>query len=412
MLNVLRDRNFALLWSSRLVSTLGDWLLLIALPLYVLHLTDSALSTGLTLLSVTLPQVLFSPLAGALADRLDRRRVLIACDLLRAALLPGLLLVHSETSLWLLYTVTFGVSLTGQLFEPTAQALMPQLLGPQALVPAGALNASAQNATRLIGPALGGLVYSSSGLPMVVMADVISFVLSALLIVGVRLPAVGSTELTKQHLPRHQAGADWRLGWRRIQRNPTLRVLLLVDLLSSVKEGTYNVLGVVFVIEVLHAGATGRGLIGSAQALGGLIGGGLVGYAGHRWPPRWTIGLGLLGNGACLLTLFLLQSYPAALLLSALCGLPVAAAGIRTMTTLQSSAPPQMLGRVFGVFGAAGGLALLTSQGAASLLGERVGIVRLLSVGASFELLAGLVALAWLPLRRKANAAAVMLNPD
>ena len=384
---MLRDRNYALLWLSSLISTLGDWLLLVALPLSVLALSRSALATGLTLLSATLPLVLFAPLAGVLADRLDRRRLMIVCDLTRAALLPGLLLVHDARQLWIVYAVTFLMALARQLFDPASRALLPQLLDEARLVRAGALLSVAGDAVRLVGPALGGLLYAASGLQLVIWLDVLSFLASALLIAGVRGSPVRAA------VPTRQGGGDWRLGWRRVWRSPTLRVLLLADVLSGVKEGSYNVLGVVFVVEVLHAGATGRGLIGSAQALGGLLGGLLVGHFGARWKARWPVGLGLIGNGACLLALFLLQSYPAALALSALCGLPVMAAGVMMTATVQRSAPPRLLGRVFGVFGAVGGFSLLLSQGAASALGDHVSVVRLLSVGAGFELLAGVLVL-------------------
>ncbi len=392
MFAVLRHRPYARLWLSTLISTLGDWLLLVALPLAVLALSGSALATGLTLLSATLPQVLLAPLAGGLADRLDRRHLMITCDLLRAALLLTLLLVHDARHLWVIYAVTALVSVARQVFDPAARALLPELLNGTLLVRAGALMSFAGDAVRLIGPALGGLLYALSGLRLVVWLDALSFVVSALLIAGVRTPP--------SHARPYEA-TDWRVVWRRVRRDPTLRVLLVADALSSIKEGAYNVLGVVFVVEVLHAGATGRGLIGSAQALGGLLGGLLVGHHGARWGARWPIGLGLIGNGACLLALFLLQSYPAALALSALCGLPVMAAGIMLTATVQRSAPTRVLGRIFGVFGAVGGLLLLLSQGAAALLGDHVSVVLLLSVSAGFEVLAGVLVLVALRTRRR-----------
>lgn len=387
MWNVLGDRHYVRLWLSSLIPTLGDWLLLVALPMAVLSLSGSAFATGLTLLSATLPQVLLAPLAGALADRVNRRLLMVTCDLIRAALLPGLLLVHGPHQLWIVYAVSFLTSLARQLFDPASRALLPQLLDGTRLVRAGALLSVGQDAVRLVGPALGGILYATSGLGLVVWLDVLSFLISASLIASVRAPDALPVR------PTRQPGGDWRLGWRRVRRSPTLRVLLLADALSSVKEGTYNVLGVVFVVEVLHAGATGRGLISSAQALGGILGGLLVGHFGARWKARWPVGLGLLGNGGCLLALFLLQSYPAALGLAALCGLPVMAAGVMLTATVQKNVPSGLLGRVFGVFGTVGGLLLLLSQGMASALGDRMSVVTLLCIGAGFEVLAGVIVL-------------------
>ncbi|GGR41243.1 MFS transporter [Deinococcus ruber] len=395
MFAVLQNRAYALLWLSSLISTLGDWLLLVALPLAVLAFSGSALATGLTLLSATFPMVLFSPLAGVLVDRLDRRRLMVICDLSRAALLPGLLLVHDTQHLWIVYTVTFLMAMARQLFDPAARAVLPLLVQQTLLVRAGVLLSIAADAVRLIGPALGGLLYAASGVQLVVWLDVLSFLFSALLIAGMRMPPCDAARpvLREAEDWRLSWRQGWKLGWRRVKRSPTLRVLLLADALSSVKQGSYNVLNVVFVVEVLHAGAIGRGLISSAQALGGLLGGLLVGYLAARWRTRWPIGLGLIGNGACMLVLFALQSYPVTLALSALCGLPVMVAGVMLTVTIQKTAPASVLGRVFGIFGGVGGLALLLSEGAASVLGDHVSVVLLLSVGAGFELLAGVVVL-------------------
>src|SRR5215208_3957574 len=107
MLATLRQRNFALLWLSGLISFAGDWALIIALPVFVYDMTGSALATGAMFIAQTLPRLLFSPLAGVFVDRWDRRRTLVAANLAQAAVLPILLLVRSPDWLWLLYLVAF-----------------------------------------------------------------------------------------------------------------------------------------------------------------------------------------------------------------------------------------------------------------------------------------------------------------
>src|SRR3954467_3680158 len=103
MLQALRVRDFRLLWSGRLVSLLGTWLLTVAVPAYVLELTGSLLATGLTLAAEYLPLLLLGPLAGVLSDRWDRRRLMIATDLLRAVAVGPMLLVHSRDTVWIIY---------------------------------------------------------------------------------------------------------------------------------------------------------------------------------------------------------------------------------------------------------------------------------------------------------------------
>src|SRR5437762_8156300 len=107
MIAILRQRNFALLWLGGLVSFAGDWMLFIALPVYVYDLTGSALATGGMFIAQTLPRLLMGSVAGVFVDRWDRRRTMIAADLSRAAILLLLLLVRSADQIWLIYLVAF-----------------------------------------------------------------------------------------------------------------------------------------------------------------------------------------------------------------------------------------------------------------------------------------------------------------
>src|ERR687883_648003 len=105
MLAILRQRNFGLLWSAGLISLAGDWMLRIALPIYVYQLTGSTLSTGTMLMAAILPDVLFGSIAGVFVDRWDRKRTMVISNLLLAAGLLPLLLVRSADQLWLIYIV-------------------------------------------------------------------------------------------------------------------------------------------------------------------------------------------------------------------------------------------------------------------------------------------------------------------
>ncbi|HEX5691379.1 MAG TPA: MFS transporter, partial [Roseiflexaceae bacterium] len=113
MFATLRQRNFLLLWLGGLISFAGDWVLIIALPVFVYDMTGSALATGAMFMAQTLPRLLFSSLAGVFVDRWDRKRTLVITNLVQAAVLPLLLLVHSPSQLWLLYLVAFGQTALG-----------------------------------------------------------------------------------------------------------------------------------------------------------------------------------------------------------------------------------------------------------------------------------------------------------
>ena len=188
MLTVLRQRNFAVLWTGGLISMLGDWLLFVALPFYIYDLTGSALATGGMFVAESLPILLLGSLGGVFADRWDRRRTMIAADLLRAGLLLLLLAVRSPEWLWAIYLVVFVQSSIGQFFNPAKNALIPHLVEERQLMQANALNTLGVELTRLIGAPLGGVLTALLGLGSVVVLDSASFLLSAPLIALVAVP--------------------------------------------------------------------------------------------------------------------------------------------------------------------------------------------------------------------------------
>jgi MFS family permease len=116
MLATLRQRNFGLLWMAGLISLAGDWMLRIALPIYVYQLTGSALATSTMLIAAMLPDLLFGSIAGVFVDRWDRKRTMVICNLLLAIGLLPLLAVRSVEQLWLLYLVAFYESTIERFF--------------------------------------------------------------------------------------------------------------------------------------------------------------------------------------------------------------------------------------------------------------------------------------------------------
>ena len=141
MLSVLRKRDFALLWWGGLVSMLGNWLLSVALPIYVYQSTGSTLATATMFIAGAVPRVLFGTVAGVFVDRLERKRTMVVCNVLLALTLAPLLLVEASGAGWLIYVVAFVQSSVAQFFAPAENALLPTLVNKEHLASANALNA-------------------------------------------------------------------------------------------------------------------------------------------------------------------------------------------------------------------------------------------------------------------------------
>ncbi|MDQ2999118.1 MAG: MFS transporter, partial [Chloroflexota bacterium] len=354
----------------------------------------------------TAPRLLFGSIAGVFVDRWDRKRTMIVANLLSAAALLLLLPVRSSDDLWLVYVAAFLQASISLFFQPAESALVPALVGEEHLVHSNALIALNWELTRLIAPPLGGLVMALLGLNAVIAIDSASFLLSAALIALVALPAAERVRPNLEH-HTHAVGA-WRVvgrelveGFRLVQRDHLVRALFIIIGVAMVAEGIINVLGFPWLKQVLHGDALTRGWMTSAQAVGGLIGGLLIGRVSRRVRPAYLIGLSGIVLGLVSLVLINVTALPidaslwlpVALLLKLLQGVPIMGLFVSVDTLLQQSVANRYRGRIFGAYGAISALTMLIGQAAASLLGDRVGLVPVLNWMGIMYFLAGLFAL-------------------
>jgi len=165
------------------VSAVGDGMLFVALPAWVFFTTQSPISTALTFFAQTLPKLLLGPLAGVLVDWWDRKRILIAADLLRAVIVLGLFLVTDGVYLWILYLIVTLESIISTLARPAAAALIPYLVDNDAtsLNRANSLLYTGLSIGQIAGPPLGGWLIMSAGLGVTSLIDAFTYVISAYL---------------------------------------------------------------------------------------------------------------------------------------------------------------------------------------------------------------------------------------
>jgi MFS family permease len=397
---VLRERNFALLWFGGLTSLTGDWMLQIALPAYVFELTGSTLATGTMFIAATVPRIFLGSVAGVFVDRWDRQRTMVFINLALALILLPLLLVRSTEMLWLVYVVAFAQSAIAQFFRPAENALLPTLVGEEHLLAANSMNALNNNLARLLGPALGGVLALAVGLTGVALVDAATFLIAAILIALIRQPLdAARTEAPKQ-TPGGSFGAiwhDWLAGLRLVRGNRLVMGLFTIAAITSVGEGVLSVLFVPFVTDVLRGDALELGWLMSAQAVGGLLGGVLLARVGSRLEPVRILGPSAILFGLIDLAIF---NYPAfftgfviALILFIVVGLPGAALSAGFSTLLQNGVADAYRGRVFGALNTTSALLMLSGMGLASVAGDVVGIVPVISIQGFVYVLAGLLAL-------------------
>lgn len=412
MLATFRNRNFSLLWLAGLISLLGNWMLIAAIPFHIYDVTGSALATSSWLIAYVLPGVLFGSVAGVFVDRWDRRRTMIAVNLLQALVIPLLLLVRSPEWIWIVYLVGFLESTLSQIFGPAESALLPTLVDEERLVSANSLNGLNDNLARIIGPAIGGALLGIWGLGSVVIADALSYLLAALLLGLMRVPDVAgaAVEVGKQTAVSARAKfvavwQEWLAGLKLVARRQALSAVFIVIGVALFADGMVSAVLVVFLQGDVGLNAAEFGWILTARGVGGLLGGLLIAQLGQKLSNRQLASWGLIGSGGLMLVMLAMPTLPALLVLVGVMGIPLMAWIVSMHTQLQQVTTDEYRGRIFGAYGTSAALLMLISSALAGASADWLGAAVLLFIAALIFIMSGV--LGWILLERTPQPAQV-----
>lgn len=409
--HVLASRNFRLLWLGQAISTFGDKFTEIAIPILVFNLTGSALQLGLAFLIQTLAALIFGLLAGTLTDRWDRRRTMIASDLLRAVIILAILSLSwlpwsINSRLAALYTLAFLAAATKQFFLPAKIATIPDTVEESQLMTANSLDQSTMTLIGFLGFGAAGALIELTGATAAFWIDAGTFVVSAVFIALMRLP---QAELTTN--PRQTIWADMAAGLRHVMSVPILSGTVVLSILAPLALGATQPLLLIFSREILKGGDLGFGLLEGTFAIGVAFGAFILGKIATKVHRGRLLALGVMGMGlgqlfgvAVPLTITNSVESSAVLMLTSLPFFFLGAAsnaavfiGIRTI--VQEASPREMIGRVFGVITVASSTALAAGAALAGFA-DKTGIGPIMLFWGGFLLLVGLLAFSWKAFRQ------------
>src|ERR1035437_9229128 len=281
---VRRDRDFRMLWLSQLVSGVGRQVTVVALPLELWQLTHSSLSIGLLALVQLVPILVFALGGGAVADAIDRRRLLLVTQLALAAssLCLALLTLMPSPPIAALYIVAFFAAGTGAVSQPARSSAIPRLVPRSRLRAAIAVNSLSYQAVSVVGPAFAGVLIETTGVASAFAFDVVTFIaaIGALLVIAPIPPHAGAAK------PSLRAVGEG-LSFARARR--IVLATFVIDL-DAMVFGMPSSLFPQLALTVFNAGAAGYGLLTAAPALGALLGASLTGWIGRiRRPGRGVV---------------------------------------------------------------------------------------------------------------------------
>ncbi|MEZ4617795.1 MAG: MFS transporter [Caldilineaceae bacterium] len=347
---ITRNVNFRNLWFGQIVSLLGDWFNLIASAALIGQLTQSGLAVGTLFVVRTLAPFLLSPVAGVVADRYNRKHILIAADLTRAVVVFGFLLVRNPGDVWLLYTLTAIQLGLSAFFFPARNAILPDITAESEVGAANALSSATWSVMLALGAALGGLVSGTWGIYPAFVIDGLTFLVSAYFIARVVLThrphAGGDKSITA-------AIKQYTEGLRYLRQNIDILVVTVHKAINALfLSYGFQVVQVAIAQQVFVYGKEGGLSLGAMFALAG-VGTGIgpmiaryfIGDDGKKL--RWAIAVGYLVGGIGLLITAPLSSFGVVLLGTALRSFGGGMVWVFSTQILLQAVPGPVRGRIF-----------------------------------------------------------------
>lgn len=270
-LALLRNRpGYRNLWLASMVSLLGDWFNTIASVMIVNRYTETDLAISWILIARTLPRFLLVPFSGALADRVNRKLVMVAADLLRAGIVLSFLWVDRPERVWLIYVLTVAQFVAASFFEPASSAITPSLVeGREELMTANVLSSVTWSAMLTIGAALGGVFAGIFGAQMALVADAVTFLVSATFLIGIRAPGIEKVEEEE----KTSGYSELFAGFRYVLQNPRVGILTMVKTFGQI--GSADIFVVVLAEQYFPLGEEGAislGFLFGMMGLGAILG--------------------------------------------------------------------------------------------------------------------------------------------
>jgi MFS family permease len=345
MFRALRTRNYRLFASGQAVTNVGTWMQRVAQDWLVLELTNSGTALGVVTALQFLPMVLFGLWGGVLADRYDKRRLLIVARAAMGlqALLLGLLVVTGHVQLWQVYVLAAMLGTTAAVETPARQSFVVEMVGPEDLPNALGLNAALFNSARIVGPALAGLGINLVGTGWVFLLTAAS---SVSVIVGLARIRVG--ELERTPIAARSRG-QLRAGLAYVRSRPDLVVPLLMVFVIGTFGLNFQLTLPLMVREVFGRGAGSFGLLSTSLAIGSLAGALLATVRTRRPRMRFLLATAL-AFGLLEAVTGLMPTYWAMAAMLPLAGIAALTFMTACNTVVQMGVAPQLRGRVMALY--------------------------------------------------------------
>jgi DHA3 family macrolide efflux protein-like MFS transporter len=394
ILDVLKIRDFRLLWLGQVISNFGDSLTGLAILLLINRLTGgSASAIALGAIVQAIPQLTFGLLAGVYVDRMERKRIMIVSDILRGIMVLGLVLVTSEELLWLIYLITFIQAAIGVFFNPARTAYVALIVPKEGLLSANSLSQTSRIIAGVAGTAAaGGLIGALDLYWPVFGVDSLTFFISAIFITRILTKSrIRETEISKG------GGAVFKQlkeGLRVIFSSRLLTGTVVAMGVTMLGLGAVNILLVPFVVNDLQIAETWFAALEGSQTFSMVLSGALVAALASRFKPTHiaSIGLGLLGVSVGLIAS--VTGVWGLMLVFFLVGWFLTPIQASLVTLIQTEVTDEVRGRASAALNTMSQTSNVTSMAVAGAMADWIGVRQVFFLSGIITFLAGLIS-AW-----------------
>jgi MFS family permease len=411
---VLREHDFRNLWLGQMISFVGDSLAYNTLTLAVIHMANEQGTSAGKILSMifvlsALPPLFLGMVAGTIADRVNRKHMMIASDLLRSVLALGYLLVDDLDQVWIFLIVTILMSSVSTFFYPARTSLLPLILKKEQLLSANALAQLTHTLAAVVGAAAAGIMVGrAQATAPAFIADSLSFLLSAFFIsriatsgqierAAAQAAARAGYSLRRAAVTLRTMSGELMVGLRYVLTDQIMRGVLISFLALMLGLGAANVTFVPLLINELGMAEEGLGVIRFSQTIGIIAGSTIITAIAARYKARNLIGLSMVVFGVTTLIVAVVTSYPLMVIVLFFVGLVIAPPQIVASTLMQRHVPSAKLGRASGAQGTIVNVANIASMGAAGFLMDEIGARQVFALAGALIFVAGFVS--WWVLR-------------
>jgi len=354
MFAIFRKRDFSLMWSAQLVSTIGEALTDLAAAILIFRITGSALAVGAVLMVTAIPTLLFGLFAGVVVDRFDKKRILLLANLLRGFIVLGIPLAYTtlftpenpDAFVFSLYALIFLSASVRQFFDPAWEAVLPEIATEEELTQANSFLAVSSFGSTAVGFAAAGFLASTGDYMLPFYIDAITYFAAFALLLPVLVPKGAPAEPTSVGVVVENLKSGARYLWS----TPILRSIFIVGAPVFLSFGLWNVLLLPMSINVLDGSEFEYGLQEGLTSVGFVIGSFFMARYGDRLPEGTWLVVGTVLMGVFGVLYGLSPNMNVAILMVTITGFLNAPQSIARRLLLQRHIPREMRGRVFSAF--------------------------------------------------------------